>query len=212
MENVIPENLEADIEAACKRGDILGATEVAIRLYGREIFNFLVDRLRSTVDADDVFSLVCSDIFRGISSFRWDSKLRTWAYTIARHRMYRFRKKAARQRAAVPISEVESADESGLRQTARKLTSNWRRTSKKSAIQDFRRELDPADQDILIFRIDRRMSWKDVARSLQDPDAKPLEGAALKTEVNRIKARYERAEARLRKAALAHGLIPNEET
>ena len=82
------------------------------------------------------------DLIRGIADFRWESSFRTWAYTLARHRLQQAwawaRAAAAR---TVPLSAAPEV-----------------------LIARLREELSPEDQTLLILRVDRGFAWLDVAR------------------------------------------------
>ena len=54
--------LEAEIRAACERGDHDDAATVAIAGYGRELASYLAAVLRNAADADDVFARVSEEL------------------------------------------------------------------------------------------------------------------------------------------------------
>ena len=65
------EPIEACIRAACDEGDYDAATTISVQAYGPEILGFLVARLRDESRGSEVFSLFCSDLWRGLPGFQW---------------------------------------------------------------------------------------------------------------------------------------------
>src|SRR6202012_5557377 len=79
------EGTEREARACCEHGDARRAAEIAIRGYGPEILGFLTALLRRDEDADEVFSLWCERMLRGLPKFAWACSLRTFAYANARN-------------------------------------------------------------------------------------------------------------------------------
>ena len=101
---------EADLVAACVRGD--GAAER--ELYRREFARVhrLVYRLvGSSRDLDDILQETFIAVFRGLPRFRGDAKLSTWIDRIAVRAV--FDHFAARRRQPVPIEIVHDRDDGG---------------------------------------------------------------------------------------------------
>src|SRR5262245_10361666 len=92
------EELEADIRRRASAGDFSGAADVAMRGYGREVFEFLAALHRNEDDAREVFSLFAEGLWRGLPGFAWHCSFRTWAYAVARKASLRFRRDARRRR------------------------------------------------------------------------------------------------------------------
>jgi RNA polymerase sigma-70 factor (ECF subfamily) len=63
-----------------------------------------------------------------------------------------------------------------------------------------RAQLDPDDHELLLLRLDRQMSWKDIARIRGAGDDVTAMAAALRKQ-------FERAKERLRTLALDSGLL-----
>ncbi len=79
------ERLEREVREQCTGGAVSRAAELTIRGYGPEILGFLNAFLRREEDADDVFSLWCERVLRGLPKFAWECSLRTFAYANARN-------------------------------------------------------------------------------------------------------------------------------
>jgi RNA polymerase sigma-70 factor (ECF subfamily) len=147
--------LETEIREEHAQRRYREAAELAIRGYGREWYGYLVGILRSHAEADEAFSQLSIDLLNGLPGFEWRSSIRTWAYVLARHAASDLGKRNARDAAHhEPLSSAE--DQAALVQTARTLTTQWRKTSVKDAFRDLRRGLpEEEDQTILILRVDR---------------------------------------------------------
>src|SRR5258705_11897156 len=100
------------------------------------------------------------DLGRGLARFRGDTSLRSWAYTLGRHALHRlYRDPRRNARRNVPLSDAPE-----VVAQARSLTAEYRKSEVKDELRELREELDPEDHELLLLRIDRAMSWKDIAR------------------------------------------------
>lgn len=178
-------------------GDAEGAVEAALRGYGPEIFGFLVAALGDRNEAGEVFSLFSEDLWKGLPRFDFgEASLRTWLYVLARHAAARHGRRARPQH--VPISQISSI--ARLAAQVRTETDSFLRSERKTRLQMLRDSLPAADRELLILRIDRGLSWNDVARVM---GASPEE---LKTESARLRKRLQLVKERLREAAREAGL------
>src|ERR1700682_1049968 len=101
------ETVEQQIGALCSAGDRDKAATLLVESYGREIFRFLLSRLRDDDATAQVFSQFTEDMWRGLGRFRWDCSARVWSYTLARHAASRYIADARRRRGReVPLSRV----------------------------------------------------------------------------------------------------------
>jgi RNA polymerase sigma-70 factor (ECF subfamily) len=193
--------LEARIRAAFDGGDFAAAATEAIRGYGPELFGFLVGLAHDEQVASDAFSAFCSDLWRDLPRFRWESTFRTWAYMLARHQLYRAARERGKRRREVTPSEAPEV--AALAIAVRTATLEHLRTETKDAFADLRGKLDPDDQMLLVLRVDKDLEWRDVARVLGgDKDA-----AALDRDAAAQRKRFERVKARLRALAREAGLM-----
>ena len=165
-----------------------------IRAYGPEILGFLAAMLRDEDAARDVFSQFCEDLWSGLPRFRGQCSLRTWAYTVARNAASDYRDSAHNRRRCA-ISECPEVLEAA--QAARTTTLAYLRTEVKDRVAAMRDRLDPEDQTMLILRIDRGMSFNDIARVTLG-DVAPEDGAALARRSAALRKRFERVKAELR--------------
>ena len=88
------------------RSGIEGAYEELIERYEQQVFGMVYRLLGNQSDASDVVQEVFLKVFRGVSTFRERSSLRTWIYRIAVHEAYNHRRWFARHcRMEVPMEE-----------------------------------------------------------------------------------------------------------
>jgi RNA polymerase sigma-70 factor (ECF subfamily) len=184
---------EDKIREHLERRDFAAAATAAIQAYGPEVLGYLVAVMRNQQDAEDVFGQFSEDLWKGLPEFRGAASLRTWAYRIAWHAAMRFRRGAARR----PVTRLETAEISRIVLKAR--TTTLRRTTVvRAELARLRESLGPDDQTLLILRLDRGLSWSDVASVLSQPE-EPLDAAT-------VRKRFERLKVKLRAIAKATGL------
>jgi RNA polymerase sigma-70 factor (ECF subfamily) len=196
--------LEREIQEAFTAGRLEEAATRAMKGYGNEILGFLNARLRSESDGREVFSIFAEDFWIGFGHFNYRCSMRVWAYTLARNAANRFAKHPQRRAARnVGLSGAEHLLEAvaGVRST----TKVYQRTETKDRFKALREELDPEDQMLLILRVDRGMSFRDLAFTMTGDTE--LDDVALEREAARLRKSFERIKSELRRMAEAQGLI-----
>jgi RNA polymerase sigma-70 factor (ECF subfamily) len=188
--------LEADIGALLERGDHAGAAAVAIRGYGPQILGFLAAVLKDDSSADEAFSMFSEDLWRGLSRFQRASSFRTWAYKIAWHASRRLLRDPHRRRGRRLGTEEAEALAAEVRST----TVGHLRAEMSHAFRAIYAELEPEDHSLLILRIDRDLSFAEIAGVLAT-DKKKLSEATLRK-------RFERLKAQIKRRAIEQKLIP----
>ena len=197
------EDDEHELTALLRAGALDRAATLALEVYGAELYGFLVSTLRGETDAGEVFAQVSEDLWRGLPQFGARCSVRTWLYVLARNAASRFRRS--------PWNRGGLTGESGLDEhiaRARSMTQPWQRTDVKDRWRALRDALDPDDQIILVLRVDRELSWEDVARvtlGTATPDA-----AALSRETDRVRKRFQLIKADLKRRAEKAGLLDEE--
>jgi RNA polymerase sigma-70 factor, ECF subfamily len=171
------EDPELGIRSRFDTGDLRSAITVAIDAYGGELFGFLVALTRDRDRAGDVFGATCERLWRGLPSFRGDSPFRVWAYAVARNEFLRSLRRRAGEGPQVPLSALTSA----LVERVRSTTPAHRKPAVQGAFARIRAQLDPDDHMLLGLRIDREMSWPEIAQVLG------LEAATLRKRFERLK-------------------------
>lgn len=194
--------LEQGVRELLARGKAGDATAQAIELYGGEVLGFLHAVARDDDLAGEAFSVFSEDLLRGLPSFRWDASLRTWCYALARNALHRLRRDPRRRaRNNVSLSN-QAADISALVEQVRTATMPFLKTEVKDELRRLRESLDPDDHALIVLRIDRKMSWKDIARALPGDDGQEVDRRAAT-----LRKRFERAKTMLREMATQRGLI-----
>lgn len=174
---------------------------MAIKLYGAELLGFLRAIAHSDDLAADAFSAACEHLWRGLPRFRWNASLRTWLYRVGRNALIDLQRSPARAHARnLPLSVLSSVQE-----VQRTPTEPFRRTEVKAALRALRDSLPVEDRELLVLRLDRQMSWKDIARATSaTEDESP---ASLTTRAASLRKRYERLKEQLRALAVEQGIL-----
>src|SRR5262249_20126821 len=148
-----------------------------------DVLGFLTGLLGDPERARDALAQASADLWSGLPAFRGRASARTWFYKIARHAASRLRRSPAEQ----PRRRVAIDDVSELEAAVRTTTAPYLRTDVKDGFTAIREALAPDDRALLLLRVDRRMSWREIARVMagDGPDDSELE--------------LERAAVRLRK-------------
>lgn len=183
-------------------GKVRDAASQAIELYGGEVLGFLHAVAHDDDLANEAFSVFSEDLLRGLPAFRWDASLRTWCYALARNALHRLRRDPRRRaRNNVSLSN-QGADISAIVEQVRTATMPFLKTEIKDELRRLREALDPDDHALLVLRIDRKMSWKDIARALPGDDGQDVDRRAAT-----LRKRFERAKTMLREMATQRGLL-----
>jgi RNA polymerase sigma-70 factor (ECF subfamily) len=181
----------------------LAATS-AINTYRDQIVSFIRTRVRDSGDACEVYSMFMEDLWRGLPAFNWRCSMRTWSYCLARNATTRYLSAPTRRRAqqAVPQPEALENIAAAVPTTAQP----YMRDTVQDRFRAIREALSDSDQTILILRIDRTMSFRDIAITLHgDTD---LGEDALAREAARLRKAFERIKVELRRLAERAGLLP----
>jgi len=187
--------IDAKVRALRGEGDLEGAATLAIQSLGPEILGYLTALLQNPADAHEVFSQFAEDLWKGLSGFRGESSLRTWAYRLARHAALRHRRDPYRRRGE-RLETTQASAVAGAVIASTEIRHEWRAQQ----LARLRARLAEDEQTLLILRVDRGLSWSETAEVLAGEDGSRPEEAALRK-------RFERLKDKLAKAARAEGLI-----
>jgi RNA polymerase sigma-70 factor (ECF subfamily) len=197
------------VVALLDAGDPKAAVTLALRTYGAEVFAFLRAFHKNADDAEEVFARFAEALWQALPSFERRSGLRTFVYAIARRTSLRFRRDAGRQnKRLVPIDD--DATTPPIVAFARTETKQYLRTEVRTKLTALRESLSPADQEILLLRVDRKLAWTDLALVLAG-EGKTLTGDALKKEAARLRKRFQIIKDRLRELGRKEGLWKDED-
>ena len=195
---------ETLIREACDACDYERATTLVVEHFGAELLGFLVAHMRDADAAAEVFQLWSEAFWRALPSFEWRCSVRTWAYKLGRRAASQYRRRERKHDAARPIAELSQLSLAVER--VRTGTLAYRRTDVKDQFQELRAQLSEEDQTVLILRVDRGLSWLELAEVMLGEDAAPTD-EQLKTEAARLRKRFQHAKERLRKMAEEAGLL-----
>ena len=181
---------EADVLAALDRGDVAAAATLALRAYGPQIYGYIAAVVRDEDAAADAFAAFSEDLWLGLPAFRREASIRTWAYKLAWHATLKVARDPYKRRArALPSSAY-----SEIAAQVRTDTAVHLRTETKDRLAELRASLSPEEQSLLVLRLDRQLSWRDVALAMGGEEAA-------------LRKRFERIKERLRAMAKERGLL-----
>jgi RNA polymerase sigma-70 factor, ECF subfamily len=201
---------EAEIKAACDLGDHEQALTLLLQTYAEELLTFLIARLGDRSHAEEAFSMLAEDLWAGLPKFEFRSSVRTWAYMVARHAAARYALAPARRKDR-NLTLSNHVQLSQFVEQLRTRTEAYRQTNVKNQFRALRQQLEPDDQMLLILRVDRQMEWRELAMvmsSSDDPGEAGVDEAALEREAARLRKRFERVKAELKRLAKQSGLLP----
>jgi RNA polymerase sigma-70 factor (ECF subfamily) len=202
---------QAQLEERIKAALAAQRQDEALRLtldgYGPELYGLLLAELRDADRAQDVFALFAEDLWKGIARLSLRSTMRAYCYAVARHAKFRYLDAVVRkERRAMPLSQ---ADWQVLVAQVRTETEEYLRTSTKDRIAQLRDDLAEEERTLLTLRIDRGMSFREIAEALAEPDTSEAE---LKKDELRWRKRFQLVKDRLRERAVALGIVPADES
>jgi RNA polymerase sigma-70 factor (ECF subfamily) len=184
--------LDERLRAHLARGELREAAVSLIRDQGPQILGYLEALVRSEGDAREVFAQFAEDLWRGLPGFRAEAPLRVWAWRLAWHAAARHLREPYRQRGR----RLQTSEISGLAAGVRSRSS---RGSRLDALAALRAELQPEEQTLLVLRLDKELSWREIALVLAESGGAPAEPA--------LRKRFERIKERLARRARERGLL-----
>lgn len=197
----LPMDVEAELARLRAQGHLKEVASLVIESYGSEVLNFLETMLRDHADSGDAFAQACEDLWKGLPRFEGRASMKTWFYTLARHAASRLRR-SSRQGRLATLSEI-----SNIAERVRSRTRPHLKTEVKHGFAALRDELDDADRMLLVLRVDRSMSWNEVARVMANDDDDDDSEEDLSRVAARLRKRFQSVKETIRKRAIATGLI-----
>jgi len=182
-----PEELR--IREHCEEENFADATRLIFDEYGNEVRAFLNARTRNRVSMEDVFSAFSEDVWKGLPRFRFEGKVRSWVYTVARHALFRHAKSRQRWGSRHVVSELDD-----LQMEVRR--------SMDSQLGDFARlepvlsGLEPGDRHLLEQRLVLSRPWREIAA--EAVDGQTCSRGDIERESARLRKRYQVLLERLR--------------
>jgi len=172
-------HVDAELRPLLRAERFIEATTLVLRRLGPEILGFL-SAVLGNVDGDEVFAAFSESLWRSLAAYRWKCGIRTWAYMLARQQIARHRKGARHQPPQVRISELEDVLQE-VRETY---------TTRRATLTRLRNELSIEDRELLILRIDRELSFDEIALLfVEDPST--ADEPSLRREAARLRKRFQ---------------------
>ena len=199
--------LERQIREAFESQSYERAATLTIEHYGPELLGFLLSQLHDSDAASEVFAEFCAIFWETLPTFEWRCSIRTWAYKLARNAATRHRKRERLRGAAQQLSRLSELSIAVER--VRTATLGYRRTDVKDRFQELRASLPQEEQELLILRVDRGLSWLELAEVLFDEGESTSE-SGLKTEAARLRKRFQLVKDRLRTLVAQAGLLEDQ--
>ena len=147
---------EALIVMQCERANFAHATRLILRQYANEVRAFLRSRTRTRVSMEEVYSVFSEDVFRGLPRFRFQGRVRSWLYVVARNALARHSKINRRWRTRHLSAELDE-----LAPEARRSLSA--RSGDLAQLEQLMGGLDAADRRLVEQRLVLSMAWRDIA-------------------------------------------------
>lgn len=196
------EQLETVVRTRCGARAYPDAVAAVIDGYGPEILRYLASVMRaSDDDLAEVFAMFCEDVVRGLPSFRFESSVRTWAYTVARNARARFdrgnRRRGRRITLPDQLDEIVAAVQSR--------TASYLRTDARDRLARARAALSPEAAELLTLRVDRQLGWREIACILAEDGGADAE--SLRRFEQTLRKRFEKI-----KRALKDALVPADQS
>jgi RNA polymerase sigma-70 factor (ECF subfamily) len=191
---------DEEIRAALDRGDDEGALTLLLHEYGPQLLGYLTV-MSTPTKAREIYCLLAEDLWRGLPKFEWRCSLRAWVYTLARNARARHLLAEKRRDAREEIAPPEWLRE--LASRTRSPTPLHRQVEVKDAMRLLRQRLDERDQTLLMLRVDRDLSWQELAVVLGEH--RP--GESIETAAARLRQRFQSLKEKLRELARTEGLI-----
>ncbi len=184
--------LEAVAGRAWAAGDLQLATTLLIRGYGHQVSGYLVGLLGDEQDASDAFAEFCADLWKTLSSFRHECTFQAWCFMVARHAAARLGEKASQIRKRTRPLTPEDISNLGAEVFRTSSAGREQRLSEaEERLARARKTLSEDEQTLLFLRLDRGLSWRDIARVLADAADAPLSEAALRKRFERLKQKLQ---------------------
>jgi RNA polymerase sigma-70 factor, ECF subfamily len=198
--------VERAVHAECCSGNFQRATEMMLASYGPELHGFVVGHFRGQVArGDDAFLDFCEDFWRALPNFQWRCTLRAWCYKLARSAAARAQRSPHEKRRR-RLDIVDVPEVAAVVAEARTTTALYLQTAVKDAVRELRAELSLEDRELLTLRVDRKLSWREVAHVLSDEGEAGSDAEVARFEAA-LRQRFADVKKRLRRLAEEAGLL-----
>ena len=190
--------LDGRVRSLLAAGDTSGAATLVLRELGPEVLGFLSGVL-GDADADEVYSALSERLWKSLRGFEGRCSLRTWTYVLARREITRFRKGMRRHaEGRVPLSELKD-----VLAVPKSRSRSAVATDKQRQLTALRDELPIEDRTLLILRVDRKLSFDEIALAFAD-NPEVFAEVDRKREAARLRKRFQLVKQRLVARARRH--------
>lgn len=149
---------EAAARAALARGDVRGALAELVAVYKDPLFGFCRSMMRDAAQAEDVLQTTFVHAYRDLPTWQPRGTLRSWLYTIARHRCLDALKAERRRRARFSVLDGEAGEDPAPSAERRLADGEVARTLDRCL-----GELAPHVRTAVLLRFQEGFSYKDMA-------------------------------------------------
>jgi len=199
---------ETAARRAWDQSDYQRTVTLMLEAHGAEVLAYVRGVSQAKL-ADDIYGQVVLDLWQGIRTFQWRCSVRTYLFALARHavsRMHLIEGRAARRERAY----AESTWLWELVSQLRTPTPPYLRSEVKLRVRELRTRLSAEEQTLLVLRVDRGMSFKDLA-VVMEPLDRDMSGAEVRRVAARLRKRFQTVKEKLRRMMLEEGLLPADE-
>ena len=160
--------------ARAKKGDA-EAFELLVSTYETSVYRLALRMCGNTHDAEEVAQEAFVAAWKGLPSFRGESKFSSWLYQLTTNAAIDFLRREKRHRGATPIEdEVDLAAPGTPQQAAEE-------SEVRQALQQALDALSPEHRQIFLLRQMRQLSYEEIGRLLG------LESGTVKSRLSRAK-------------------------
>jgi RNA polymerase sigma-70 factor (ECF subfamily) len=153
------------------RSGIEGAYEELIERYEQQVYGMVYRLLGNQSDASDVVQEVFLKVFRGVSTFREQSSLRTWIYRIAVNEAHNHRRWFVRHcKLEVPLEESRPEHPNSLEYTPDPGRSPFEQaldSETRTLIERALTQINPVFRTAVVLRDVQNLSYEEIAEILQ---------------------------------------------
>lgn len=148
------EQTDGELIERWKAGDSRAATQIVTR-HADALARFAVSS-GERVDIEELVQDTFVRAFSSIDSFRGESSLRTWLFTIERRLMLDRRRAERRQKATVPVDPADAVTEYDALDA---LVAEEAESKVRRAVDS----LSPMQREVFTLRVEQGMSYRDIA-------------------------------------------------
>ncbi len=190
---------ERSIREAWERGEYALGMDRLVSRYRPELLELLRVKLRQEDAVQEAFQIACEGMWRSWPEFKWKSSCKAWARAICSNTAADILRSRHHRESRL------NANSSDIQMTASAMQSSVGaslhiNTEDKRVLKMLVDKLDYYDRSMIRLRIYERLSWKEVARALEDGFGSERE---LIRATNRLRKRFQVVTGRLRSMMMA---------